>query len=82
MAVASSPTDRSWLQFERVGRPVREVARRLVSAARRRTPGAAQVAGVSAIAVGVFVLAGLGVGLIVAGVLAAGLGVLFEKDGG
>lgn len=82
MAVAPVPAHQSWLQFERVGRPVREVARRLVSIARRRMPGAAQAVGVSTVAVGVFILAGLGVGLVVGGLLAVGIGMLFEKETG
>lgn len=81
-AAVPAPADRSWLKVERVGRAARDVARRLVVVARRRMPGTAQAVGVSAVAVGVFILAGLGVGLVVGGVLAVGLGMLFEQDGG
>lgn len=83
MAVAPvpAPVDRSWLKLTAVI-PARDVARRLVVAARHRMPGVAQAIGVSAVTVGVFILAGLGVGLVVGGVLAVGLGVLFEKETG
>jgi hypothetical protein len=73
----TASTGQSWLQVD-VGRTAREVGRWLVVRARRRLPGAAQAVGVCAVAAGVFVLAGLGVGLVVAGTLAVGLGLLFE----
>jgi hypothetical protein len=57
---------------------LRSAAARLVSATRSRLPGVTQAAGVASVSAGVFVLAGLGVGLVVTGVLAVGLGVLFE----
>lgn len=59
---------------------VRPAAKAFVSTARRRLPGATQAGGVAAVVAGVFVLAGLGVALIVGGVLAVGLGVLFERE--
>lgn len=83
MAIAPvpAPADRSWLKLDAVASS-RVVVRRLVVAARHRMPGVAQAIGVSAVTVGVFILAGLGVGLVVGGVLAVGLGVLFEKGTG
>lgn len=74
------PADQSWLQVTvpQAGRRLRAAGTWLVSTARRRLPGVSQTAGVAAVVAGVFVLAGLGVGLVVGGVLAVALGFLFE----
>lgn len=78
------PADRTWLQVERVARPllawVRPAVKAFARAGRRRLPGVAQAAGLGAVVAGVFVLAGLGVALVVGGILVAGLGVLFERQ--
>lgn len=77
-AVADRPVP-WWSRVRPVLARLRPALAGVVSAARRRLPGAAQAVGVGAISAGVFVLAGLGVGLLVTGVLAVGLGVLFER---
>jgi uncharacterized protein YjeT (DUF2065 family) len=52
------------------------------AASRAHLSEALQVLGVAAVVAGVAVLWGLGITLLVGGVLAVGLGVLFEKETG
>lgn len=81
-APVPAPADQSWLATTcvRTVGGMRMAATGVLACGRRRLPGVAQAAGVAAIVAGVVVLAGLGVGLIVGGVLAVGLGVLFERE--
>jgi uncharacterized protein YjeT (DUF2065 family) len=52
------------------------------AASRAHAAEALQVAGVGTVVAGVYVLWHLGVALLVGGVLAVGLGVLFEREAG